>query len=339
MDYIQQTNHLQISYAIKSLKQKPFTNTRALTCKKYSEDLVFENYFSTPPPSLSIKINLNDLPSEDCEPLFPIVYRSFKQSLNFTWEHQANDEAKAKTKVFVNRPKRISKKNLEQVTLHSDWESITIELPFQGASLYGMGEQAGSRLSYNDLIVDSPLLRNDSDRKRKYVMCWNTDSYAYNQEHASLYQSHPWVFYVSQTGHSFGFLYDTSYKTVIHSYYNASNDTIGLMFISPSTIGPALYIIDGPSPENVIKKLSTLTGKIPLPPKWALGYHQSRYSYGTEQEVIELASTFRKRKIPLDCIWVDIDYMKDYKCFTVDAKKFPNPHSLTEQLLQSFLFF
>ncbi|HEX6923625.1 MAG TPA: TIM-barrel domain-containing protein, partial [Bacillales bacterium] len=65
---------------------------------------------------------------------------------------------------------------------------------------------------------------------------------------------------------------------------------------------------------------------------WALGYHQSRYSYETEQEVRELAATFVKKGIPLDAIHLDIHYMDGYRVFTFDKERFPEPKKMIEDL-------
>ncbi|HET7657547.1 MAG TPA: TIM-barrel domain-containing protein, partial [Bacillales bacterium] len=74
------------------------------------------------------------------------------------------------------------------------------------------------------------------------------------------------------------------------------------------------------------------TGKMPLPPKWALGFHQSRYSYETEQEVRTLAEIFRERGIPLDAVHLDIHYMNGYRVFTFDQERFPNPQDMVNDL-------
>ncbi|MBW6637569.1 hypothetical protein KXT41_27400, partial [Salmonella enterica subsp. enterica serovar Weltevreden] len=71
------------------------------------------------------------------------------------------------------------------------------------------------------------------------------------------------------------------------------------------------------------ERYSALTGRTPLPPKWALGFQQSRYSYASEAQVREIARTLRERRIPADAIYLDIDYQQGHAPFTVDRAKFP----------------
>ena len=68
-----------------------------------------------------------------------------------------------------------------------------------------------------------------------------------------------------------------------------------------------------------------MTGRMPLPPRWALGYHQCRYSYYPESRVRFIAHNFRERRIPADVIWLDIHYQDGYKPFTWDRERFPDP--------------
>ncbi|NJL21139.1 MAG: DUF5110 domain-containing protein, partial [Leptolyngbyaceae cyanobacterium SM1_3_5] len=77
-----------------------------------------------------------------------------------------------------------------------------------------------------------------------------------------------------------------------------------------------------------------LTGRMPLPPKWAIGYHQCRWSYESENEVRELAKEFRARKIPCDVIHLDIDYMRGFRVFTWSPKRFPDPAKLINEIAQ-----
>ncbi len=176
-----------------------------------------------------------------------------------------------------------------------------------GTSLYGTGEVAG------------PLLRNG-----RTVTCWNTDAYGYTEANPSLYQSHPWVLAVRGDGTAFGVLADTTWRCTIDL-------TRGIEILAEGEPFP-VYILEGKTPADVVSGLSRLIGTMPLPPKWAIGYHQCRYSYNPESRVREIADGFRSRKIPCDVIWFDIDYMDGYRVFTVDASQFPDPKRLNDDL-------
>jgi alpha-glucosidase len=99
-----------------------------------------------------------------------------------------------------------------------------------------------------------------------------------------------------------------------------------------------LFVIPGPSPSEVLDRLTRLTGRPQLFPVWALGYHQSRYSYMNEKEVLSLAQDFRQRNIPVDAIYLDIDYMQDYRMFTADPDRFPNLQQLVTQLREANIY-
>ncbi|NJL15778.1 MAG: DUF5110 domain-containing protein, partial [Microscillaceae bacterium] len=82
----------------------------------------------------------------------------------------------------------------------------------------------------------------------------------------------------------------------------------------------------------ILKAYTYLTGRMPLPPLWALGYQQCRYSYYPAQELLHLAQNFRERQIPADVLYLDIHYMEKYKVFTWDTTRFPDPAALLDQL-------
>lgn len=174
--------------------------------------------------------------------------------------------------------------------------------------LYGTGEVIG------------PLRRNGQS-----ITLWNTDNYAYSKfDGKQLYQSHPWVMGVRPDGSAFGIIADHSYKQDI-----ILEDSI--KFISE---GPAfrVIVIEKANPAEILKSLADLTGKMELPPLWALGHQQSRYTYYPDTTVKNIADEFRAREIPCDVIWMDIDYMDGYRIFTFDEKGFPDPEELNAYL-------
>ncbi len=138
--------------------------------------------------------------------------------------------------------------------------SVALE---DGTSLYGTGEVAG------------PLMRNG-----RVVETWNTDAYGYQEDTAGVYTSHPWVLAVRKDGTAFGVLADTTYRCEIDL-------KDGIVF---RAVGPEqpVIVIDGRSPQEVCERLGELTGTITMPPKWAIGYHQCRYSYDPADRVREL---------------------------------------------------
>jgi alpha-glucosidase len=96
---------------------------------------------------------------------------------------------------------------------------------------------------------------------------------------------------------------------------------------------PNLYVIAGPTLAEVTQKLQKLVGVTPLPPLWSLGYHQSKWGYGGHDDLLELDRQFEENGIPCDGLWMDLDYMKEFRIFTVDRKAFPEGPQSTASLL------
>ena len=80
-------------------------------------------------------------------------------------------------------------------------------------------------------------------------------------------------------------------------------------------------MILGPTPADVLERYTALTGRTPMPPLWALGNQQSRWSYMSAEEVLSVAAEFRSRGIPCDVLYLDIDYMDGYRVFTWDGER------------------
>lgn len=92
-----------------------------------------------------------------------------------------------------------------------------------------------------------------------------------------------------------------------------------------------LYLFLGPTLSEIASRYAELTGHMPLPPRWALGYQQCRYSYESRARVERIARRFRRRQIPCDALYLDIHHMDGYRVFTF-GKKFPKPAQLISKL-------
>ncbi len=92
-----------------------------------------------------------------------------------------------------------------------------------------------------------------------------------------------------------------------------------------------LYLFLGPEVARVVGRYTELTGRTPLPPRWALGYHQCRFGYTSRAEIERIAREFRRRRIPCDALWLDIDHMDGHRVFTF-GKKFPRPRDMLARL-------
>src|SRR5699024_5504410 len=158
---------------------------------------------------------------------------------------------------------------------------------------------------------------------------WNTDSFEYERGDDPLYRSIP--FYAAlQDGSAYGIFLDNSYRS--HFDFDSNERNIS----SFSAAGGVMdyYFINGPALTKVSERYTRLTGTPEMPPMWALGYHQCRWSYYPESRVRKLAETFRDKQIPCDALYLDIDYMDGYRVFTWNEDHFPDPTSMIEDLKQ-----
>ncbi|MGE4286859.1 MAG: TIM-barrel domain-containing protein, partial [Phycisphaerae bacterium] len=212
------------------------------------------------------------------------------------------------------KPKRISGR-LKQEPVFSTVNGrkyVYIETP-QEDDFYGTGEVTGG-------------IRRNGYR----ITLNNKDNYCYNDTD-NLYQAHPWVIGVRPDGSAYGVIFDTTWKSEIDLHS-------GILFSVPEDAKDfPVYTLEADSPAAIVDLLGEMTGKMPLPPKWALGYQQCRFSYYPDARAREVATGFRERQIPCDVLWFDIHYMDGYRIFTFDKNLFPDP-SATNQYLHDIGF-
>ncbi|ULO07081.1 DUF5110 domain-containing protein [Paenibacillus sp. 19GGS1-52] len=167
------------------------------------------------------------------------------------------------------------------------------------------------------------------DKRGEHYTNWNTDVFApHLPEIEALYESIPLLIHMHDEL-AYGLFLDNSGRSEFDMRSHGVAFTIGC-----ATGALDIYFINGPEMKDVVKRYTSLTGRIALPPKWAIGYHQSRYSYMNQQEVLQLARTFREKRIPCDVIYLDIHYMDEYRVFTFDPVNFPEPAKMMAELLE-----
>ena len=106
-------------------------------------------------------------------------------------------------------------------------------------------------------------------------------------------------------------------------------------FYMGSTDGqPNIYFILGTSPADVTARLQRLSGVTPRPPLWALGNHQCRWGYQSYADLDRLDTEYRRRSIPCDGLWLDIDYMDGFRVFTFNTEHFPEPDKQIREVVE-----
>jgi len=199
-----------------------------------------------------------------------------------------------------------------RVRFEYDGAHVRAQLRFESEPTYlGLGERAG------------PLARNG----RQHLL-WNTDAYGAGDEAEALYQSHPWVLALHADGTATGVLFDSIRRGRIA----CAPDGVEAVFEEEPF---DVHVLDADHPLEVLRGLAALMGTTPRLPRWALGYHQCRYSYMSAAELIDVATRMRAERVPCDALWFDIDYMDRYRVFSWNAATFPNPRQLTDSLRAS----
>ncbi|MGJ8685378.1 MAG: glycoside hydrolase family 31 protein [Nonlabens sp.] len=192
-----------------------------------------------------------------------------------------------------------------------------------GGEIVKMSKKAQPGESYYGL-GDKPA---DNNMRAKRFELWGTDQYAFGKQTDPLYKNVP--FYVGlQNKIAYGIFFDNTFR----SYFDFALERHHVTSFWAQGGAMDYYFIYGPDVNSVVSGYTELTGKPELPPLWALGYHQCKWSYYPESNVREIAAKFRELQIPCDAIYLDIDYMDGFRCFTWDNEKFPDPTKMISDL-------
>lgn len=178
---------------------------------------------------------------------------------------------------------------------------LSLDAP-EGAAFLGFGERVG------------PI-----DKRGMHLTFWNTDCFPHHTETDPLYVSVPFTT-VLHEGRAHGVFVDEPWRMEADVARAHPHE------LRWASAGPELdvYVLSGPRPADVLRRYADLTGYAPMPPLWALGAGQSRWGYRTAQDLREVIQGYRDRNLPLDSVYVDIDYMDAYKVWTVQRANFPD---------------
>ena len=208
-----------------------------------------------------------------------------------------------------------TKTSAGQTTLRS------VEAPFVVTSIMAGTVQVGT--AFESLKTDAYHALGDKPgdldmRGRKYTM-WNTDAFGYDHRSDEIYKSIPFVL-TERGDRRIGLLFDNTHRA---TFDFAKEDKEQFSYVAEGG-ELTVYFFLGDDPVQLCADYCKLTGTPPMPPLWALGYQQCRWSYYPEARVREVVQDFRDKQIPCDAIYLDIDYMDSYKCFTWSKVLFPN---------------
>jgi len=187
------------------------------------------------------------------------------------------------------------------------WKSMPIDEHY-----FGLGDKTGP-LDHRDIA---------------FTM-WNMDMFGWQESTDPLYKDIPFFLGV-RNGVAYGIFLDNTYR----SSFDFGKELRDAYSFGAEGGELDYYFLYGPDPKRVVSDFTAITGRTPLPPLSSLGYQQCRYSYYPEARVREVANEFRKRKIPADILYLDIDYQEKNRPFTVDRERFPHFEQMIKDLRQ-----
>ncbi|MDK0617969.1 glycoside hydrolase family 31 protein [Clostridium perfringens] len=175
---------------------------------------------------------------------------------------------------------------------------------------YGLGEKGG-----------------DLNKKGSYTENFNTDDPETDDDSVTYYKTIP--FYVAlKEEATYGIFFDNSFR----SYFDMGKEMGDRIFFGAIGGQIQYYFIPGENIKEVVKNYTALTGRMEMPPLWSLGYQQCRFSYFSQEEVRELVKTFEEKDIPLDVVYLDIDYMDGFRVMTFKTPNFDDAAGLISDL-------
>ncbi|ELC8456672.1 glycoside hydrolase family 31 protein [Clostridium perfringens] len=175
---------------------------------------------------------------------------------------------------------------------------------------YGLGEKGG-----------------DLNKKGCYTENFNTDDPETDDDSITYYKTIP--FYVAlKEEATYGIFFDNSFR----SYFDMGKEMGDRIFFGAIGGQIQYYFIPGENIKEVVKNYTALTGRMEMPPLWSLGYQQCRFSYFSQEEVRELVKTFEEKDIPLDVVYLDIDYMDGFRVMTFKTPNFDDAAGLISDL-------
>ena len=199
-------------------------------------------------------------------------------------------------------------------------DAVVNEIPAEdGVPAYGtVSTQDGFTFTYRmsaDDIVYGLGEANRGINKRGYCYTSDcTDDPNHTEDKRSLYGAHNFI--VVWGAQTFGMFFDYPSLITFDIGYTRA-DTLS---VSCESADLDVYVITGDTPYDIVKQFRRMTGRSYIPPKFAFGFGQSRWGYKTKDDFRKVAAGYRENHIPLDMIYMDIDYMDSYKDFTLSSE-------------------
>lgn len=197
-------------------------------------------------------------------------------------------------------------------------------------AIYGLGEKSGhqNRRGRDFTLWNTDIL--DPERTKEFTADRPPDDLRSERtsiEFDPYYISIPFFYHQTYAnGSMVGSFVDNGYRG---HYDFTARDELRIHFAGGQYTE---YIFAGPQMPDILARYTHLTGRMAIPPMWALGYHQCRWKKYTQAAIEQLAQRHRDHQIPCDTLWLDIEYMDGYRVFTWNTEAFPDVPGMLERL-------
>ncbi|WP_207493387.1 glycoside hydrolase family 31 protein [Aridibaculum aurantiacum] len=218
-------------------------------------------------------------------------------------------------------PFRVSFYNKAKQLINADEDAL-------GVSWYGNNVSCYKKLHKDEKFIGLGEKTGGINRRGNFYTHWNADVPGYALNADPLYSSIPFFIGIHDKM-VYGIFFDNSHRT----YFNFGGGADEELYHFGAEDGEMnYYFFGGNTVTDIIKDYTSLTGRTTMPPLWSLGFQQSRWGYDSQEQLLDIAKTFRDKKMPADVIVSDINYMDNYKIFTWNPNNFSNVKQMNAQM-------
>lgn len=203
-------------------------------------------------------------------------------------------------------------------------EAVVSDVPAgSGVPAYGRIEtEKGFCFTYlmeeNDIVYGLGEANRGLNKRGYCYISDCADDPIHTEDKRSLYAAHNFIVIAGRK--NFGLFFDYPSTLTFDIGYTRAD----LLQVSCEETALNLFVIDGDSPYEIVKQFRKIIGQSYIPPKYAFGFGQSRWGYKTKDDFREVVQGHRENHVPLDMVYMDIDYMQDFKDFTLNEHNFPD---------------
>ena len=211
-------------------------------------------------------------------------------------------------------------------------EAVVTEVPEgKGIPAYGsIDTEKGFCFTYimedNDIVYGLGEANRGLNKRGYCYVSDCTDDPNHTEDKRSLYGAHNFIVIAGKN--TFGLFFDYPSSITFDIGYTKA-DTLK---VSCGEADLNLFVIEGDSPYDIVKQFRKAIGRSYIPPKYGFGFGQSRWGYKTKEDFRKVADGYRKNSLPLDMVYMDIDYMQDFKDFTLNEKNFPDFKEFVQEM-------